>query len=138
MAVEDTTDNSRRRHEMLANLAESSAQFVHTELGMPEDDAIDLGNAVADFVAKHYAGQHIYFVKDMRTHLSERDRQICAEMERGKAVDVASKHGLSYVRIHQIYRRYREELALRAREAQGDMFARQSGAGVVGNLDADD
>lgn len=133
MAIEETTDNARRRHEMLSGLAESAAEFAQRELGVPEDDAIDLGNSLADFVASHYAGQHIYFVKDMQARLSERDRLICAEMERGKAADVAAKYGLSYVRVHQIYRRYLAELAARAKAAQRDMFAASAAAAGVDN-----
>lgn len=121
MAVEGS-DNARRRHDMLSSLAESSADWLVKNQGLSPEFAADLGNAVADFVATHYAGQHVYFVKDEAFHLDARDRKICAEMERGKAVDVAAKYGLSYVRVHQIYRRYLAELRARAATAQSDMF----------------
>ena len=128
MAAEDS-DNARRRHDMLSSLAETTAAYLMGRQGadhalsMTTEQAADIGNAVADFVATHSAGQHVYFVKDEAFHLDARDRKICAAMERGKAVDVAAQFGLSYVRVHQIYRRYLQELQARAKAAQPDMFA---------------
>ncbi len=118
------TDNTRRRHEFLQSFAERATELA-MQSGIPEEPAISFGNDLADWIADHYGGQHIYFVKDEASRLSVRDRKICAEMEFGKASDVAAKYGISYVRVHQIHRRYLAELRARARASQGDMFHAQ-------------
>lgn len=115
------TDNARRRHDFLQAFAEQATKRA-IEAGMAEEQAIAFGLDLADWIADLYGGQHIYFVKDEASRLSKRDRQICAEMEFGKASDIAAKYGISYVRVHQIHRRYLAELRARAQEAQHDMF----------------
>lgn len=121
------TDNTRRRHEFLQSFAEHATELA-MQAGMEEEPAINFGNDLADWVAERYGGQHIYFVKDEASRLSIRDRKICAEMEFGKASDVAARYGISYVRVHQIHRRYLAELRARAKAAQSDMFHAPAGA----------
>lgn len=125
------TDNARRRHDFLQAFAEQAAKRA-MEAGMAEDQAINFGVDLADWIANLYGGQHIYFVKDEASRLSKRDRQICAEMEFGKASDIAAKYGISYVRVHQIHRRWLAELRARAQAAQTDLFNAPTDAPMKG------
>lgn len=103
MAAEDI--NERRRHDLLASIAERTALRLVEVHGMREEQAADVGNDLADWVAEHYGGQSIYFVKDEGFKLNARDRYIYERMARGNAQDLAAELGLSFVRVYQIYRR---------------------------------
>ena len=102
MPPEPTSDT--RRHELYADIAEQVARRA-IDNGVPEEKAIDLGNHMADFLATHWKGQHIYFSSDRSYRLSERDWEIFRRFARGNANDLAKEFGLSYVRVHQIYKR---------------------------------
>lgn len=115
------TDNpaEQRRHELLADMAEQTAHFLIQKHAFEEEAAFDLGNTLADFLAQHWKGQHIYFVSDLAYMLSERDWEIFRRMKRGAAHDLAREYQISYVRVHQIYRRC---LAEYRRRTQHDLF----------------
>lgn len=108
-----------RRHELLADMAEQAAHHLITKHGVEEEKAFDVGNALADFLAEHWKGQHVYFVSDQAYRLSERDWEIFRRMKRGAAHDLAREFDISYVRVHQIYRRC---LAEYRRRTQHDLF----------------
>lgn len=99
------TSADARRHELLADLAEQTAVLVVEKLGTDQDKAIDVGNALADFVSQHWAGQSIYITGDSKHKLSKRDWEIYQRMQRGNAHELAKEYGISFVRIYQIYRR---------------------------------
>lgn len=101
---------ARRRHDLLADVAEHTALRLVKKHGMAEDVAADIGNDLADWMADHFGGQNVYFVKDEGYKLNERDLSIFNEIERGNAYEIAAKHGLSYVRVYQIYKRVLTEL----------------------------
>lgn len=103
MAAENIAE--RRRHELLAGVAEHTALRLVQEHKLPEELAADIGNFLADWLADHYGGQSIYFVKDEGYKLNDRDRYIFERMARGNAHDLAAELGLSFVRVYQIYRR---------------------------------
>lgn len=103
MAVDNLAE--RRRHELLASVAEHAALRLINEHGLGPELAADVGNDLADWMAEHFGGQSVYFVKDEGYKLNERDRYIFERMERGNAQELAAELGLSFVRVYQIYRR---------------------------------
>lgn len=115
-----------RRHELLADMAEQAAHHLITKHGVEEEKAFDVGNALADFLAEHWKGQHVYFVSDQAYRHAERDWEIFRRMGRGNAHDLAREFGISYVRVHQIYRRC---LAEYRRRTQHDLFTAAQEAG---------
>jgi Mor family transcriptional regulator len=94
-----------RRHEMLQDVAESSAQFLIREHKMGPEMAGDVGNFVADFLCDHWGGQGIYIPVDSAYKMRERDQQIYARLRLGNAHDLAREFGISYVRAYQIHKR---------------------------------
>lgn len=101
--LENATDI--RRHEMLQDLADQSAQYLIREHALAQDVAGDLGNFVADFLCEHWKGQNVYIPADAQFKMSQRDLQIYQRMQRGSAPDLAREFGISYVRVYQIYKR---------------------------------
>lgn len=99
-----------RRHQLLQDVAERSAQFAIKHLAVEEDKAIDFGNDLADFLSEHWKGQSIYISADTRYHHTERDLEIFRRMKRGNANEIAKDLGISFVRVHQIHRRLLAEL----------------------------
>lgn len=98
------TNADRRRHELLADVAEQTARNL-IKHGISEEKACDIGNELADFFSEHWNGQNIYMVADSQFKLSKRDHEIYQRMERGNAHELAKEFGLSYVRVYQIYKR---------------------------------
>lgn len=114
----DTPANARR-HELLADVADLTARRLIETHGIDEAIAIDVGNDLADMLADHWKGQNIYIVGDQQFKLSQRDWEIFRRMERGNAHDLAREFGISYVRVHQIFRRCLAEFRARS---QGGLF----------------
>jgi Mor family transcriptional regulator len=108
-----------RRHELLADVAEVTARELHEKHGVDLDMAVDVGNALADFLAEHWKGQNIYMVSDREFKLSKRDQEIFERMKRGNANELAAELGISYVRVHQVYKRVLLEAR---RRVQPDLF----------------
>lgn len=104
--------SSARRHELLTGVAEHTAMRLIEKHGLTVDQAAEVGNDLADWLAEYFGGQAVYFVKDAGVQLDERDHQIFLRMRRGNAHELAAEFGISYVRVHQIYRR-------RLKEARG-------------------
>ena len=113
------TSADARRHELLADLAEQTAVLLVEKLGTDQDKAIDVGNALADFVSQHWAGQSIYIVADSKHKLSKRDWEIYQRMQRGNAHELALEYKISFVRVYQIYRRC---LAIARAQTQPGLF----------------
>lgn len=99
-----------RRHQLLQDVAERAAQFAMKSLSVDQEQAIDFGNHLADFLSEHWQGQSIYISADARYHHTERDLEIFRRMKRGNANDIAKDLGISFVRVHQIHRRLLAEL----------------------------
>lgn len=99
------TNADMRRHELLGDVAEKTAQRLIEIHGMEEEKACDIGNDLADFLSTHWNGQNIYMNADAQFKLSKRDQQIYQRMQRGNAHELAKEFGLSYVRVYQIYKR---------------------------------
>ncbi|MGA0569605.1 Mor transcription activator family protein [Variovorax sp. VNK109] len=122
------TPAEARRHELLADVAEQAAVQLMKKHGVAEEQAIDVGNHLADWLAEHWKGQNIYIVGDQSFRLSKRDWEIFRRMERGNAHELAREFGISYVRVHQIYRRCLVEWRKRS---QNDLFGAESGAATA-------
>lgn len=101
--------SSARRHELLAGVAEHTATRLIEKHGLTVEQAADIGNDLADWMADYFGGQAVYFVKDAGVQLDERDHQIFMRMRRGNAHELAAEFGISYVRVYQIYRRRLEQ-----------------------------
>lgn len=108
-----------RRHELLADVAEQTARRLIERHALDEGLAVDVGNALADFLAEHWKGQNVYIVGDQAYKLAERDWEIFRRMERGNAHELAKEYGISYIRVYQIHKRC---LAEYRRRTQPDLF----------------
>jgi Mor family transcriptional regulator len=64
-----------RRNELLADVA-SRAEELCRDLGLPPDQAEQVGAAIADTLADDFGGQVISFPKDHAFRLSKRDQAI--------------------------------------------------------------
>lgn len=107
------------RHELLSDLAETSAQHLIKKHGLDELVAADLGNAVADFLCEHWKGQSVYIPADETFKMSQRDLQIYQRMARGNAPELAREFGISTVHVYQVYRRI---LAAQRAKVQPGLF----------------
>lgn len=108
-----------RRHELLADLAETTARRLIEKHGVEPEKACDVGNELADFISSHWQGQSIYIVSDSMYKLSKRDLEIYERMGRGNAHQIAKEMSISYVRVYQIYKRVLK--AMRAK-VQPELF----------------
>lgn len=117
--------NAAKRHEMLSDVAEAAAKMLIEKHGIDQDVAIEVGNGVADLLASRWRGQQIYMVSDRGFQLSRRDWEIFERMRRGNANDLAAEYGISFVRIHQIYKRC---LAEARRRIQPGLFGEAESA----------
>ena len=122
MAAENIAE--RRRHELLAGVAEHTALRLVRQHNMEPEAAADIGNDLADWLADHYGGQSVYFVKDEGYKLNDRDRMIFERMGRGNAHDLAAELGLSFVRVYQIYKRC---LTAARKDRQPQLFGDDTG-----------
>jgi Mor family transcriptional regulator len=116
-----------RRHEMLQDLAEASANHLIREHAVDQAVACDLGNTIADFLCNHWKGQNVYIPADTPFKMSARDLEIYRRMERGNAPDLAREFNLSFVRVYQIYRRM---LAINRARLQPGLFGDDAGKDV--------
>ncbi|WP_208508413.1 Mor transcription activator family protein [Variovorax paradoxus] len=117
------TPGEIRRHELFSEMAERLARHMMDKHGIEEDRAIDIGNDLADFLTEHWKGQNVYINSDREFRLSKRDWEIFGRMRRGNANDLAAEYGISYVRVHQVYRRC---LAEARRRVQPDLFGQNA------------
>lgn len=117
--MSDNNHAAHRRHELLAAVAEHTAQRLVEKHKLPLDQAADIGNDLADWMAEYFGGQSVYFVKDEGFRLNARDRMIFERMARGNAHELAAELGISYVRVYQIHRRC---LAEARRRLQPQLF----------------
>ncbi|MDP2380171.1 MAG: Mor transcription activator family protein [Pseudohongiella sp.] len=101
-----------RRNDLLQDVAEVTGEKLIKVLGLPEERAAEVGNAIADFLAEHWRGQNIYFPGAWRFKCMDRDWEIHRRMERGNAPDLAAEFGISFVRVYQIFKRCQQQLKL--------------------------
>lgn len=98
----------RRRSALYEDFAECAAdQLIRVHL-MKEEAAIELAEALAQFLVDHWGGQNIYIPREFRHKTSERDWEIFRRLERGNANELAAEFGISQVRVYQINRRCAE------------------------------
>lgn len=97
------TATEARRHELLADVAEHIAQRLIEKHGV-EEAAFDVGNSLADFLADHWKGQDIYMPGDQAFKPNARLGDLSPIRARNSD-ELAREHGISKVRVHQIYKR---------------------------------
>lgn len=112
--------NEQRRHALYGDVAEKIGQSLMELIGLSMDDAAQIGNALADFLAGQWKGQYIYFTADTPYRHNQRDLDIYRRMGRGMAPVLAQEYGISTMRVYQIYRRM---LELQRSKLQPDLFA---------------
>lgn len=117
MSFPPETAIEARRHDFLASIAEKVAQHLIEKHGVAEEAAVDAGNDLADFLAASWKGQSIYMPVDQAFKLNERDWKIFRDFQRGNANELAREHGVSKVRIHQIYKRCLVEFRARTQHS---------------------
>lgn len=108
--------------EMIRDWSDIVTQALVDRLGLPAEQAGDLGTEIALSISQEYAGQNIYMPACVAFRASQRDREIWAEYNRaaGRNVDhLVKTYGLSYVHILRICRRMRH---IERSERQTDMF----------------
>jgi Mor family transcriptional regulator len=94
-----------RRSELLASVASTAAELA-LELGLPQEQAEQLGAAVADGLADSWGGQTLYFPIDAAYQLSPRDREILEAHRHGTSVaKLARDHSMSEQGIRKLLRR---------------------------------
>jgi Mor family transcriptional regulator len=96
-----------RRNELLADVAAHAAATAQ-ELGVPADQAEQIGAAVADALAANWGGQTLSFPKDAAFRLSQREQEILA----------AHRAGTPVPRLAQVYRMSEQGLRKLLRRAE--------------------
>lgn len=127
------TDMEIRRHELFGDMAEQCTKRLMESHGIPLEAAVDIGNAIADFLADHWAGQYVYITADTRFRHSHRDLKIFQQMGRGKAAQLGREHGISVVRVYQIYKFMRAQMI---RRVQPGLFEQDALPPLVSAEDA--
>ena len=87
--------------------------------GQDAEKADQIGQEIAQRMAVHWGGQHIYFPMGLSFKLSQRYRQIYSEFNGTNHSDLARKFRMSLPWIYKIVKAGRQEEITRR---QGDMF----------------
>lgn len=94
-----------RRSELLTSAAATAAEMARA-FGVPEDQAEQIGAAIADSLADSWGGQTVYFPIDAAYQLSPRDRAILDAHRRGTTVaKLARDNSMSEQGIRKLLRR---------------------------------
>lgn len=98
------SQNSERGQELLSDLAAHAGQLLADRAGLDEEQAAQIGAELADYMRRHWGGQHLYFAKGDEHGLTKRDLEIWRRANGRNTSELASEYGLSRVRIYQILR----------------------------------
>lgn len=94
-----------RRNELLSSAAETAAEIAR-QFGVEQDQAEQIGAAVADALADSWGGQTVYFPHDAAYKLSPRDRAILDAHRKGATVaTLARENRMSEQGIRKLLRR---------------------------------
>lgn len=100
-------------------LAEFAARTLSEELGLPEDQAIDLGIKIAQGGCREFKGEIIYVPKDRFTEIDQRDLDmLAAYVAAGRNITPVAKQ--FDVCVQTAYRRIRL--------LEGTLYAKRQGA----------
>lgn len=118
MASDKVSRSEKNRAELLLDVA-THASHLAVELGFAKDVSDQLGSALADHLAEHWAGQIITIPRDYAFKLSERDLKIWEEFDGHNHSQLARKYDLSVNAIYRLLKRtHRRAMSLK----QNDMF----------------
>lgn len=106
-----------RRAELLAHVAARAADTA-TDFGLSEDQADQVGAAIADALADDFGGQVLSFPKDSAYRLSIRDRAILEAHRNGASL-------LTLMRDYKITERGLRRLLKRAESRDRDLRQQQ-------------
>jgi Mor family transcriptional regulator len=119
MTIHD--DFKSKGPDLLVDLASHVAATLVELLEMRQDLAEHAGYEVADRIASHWRGQHIYVPMGLAPKALSRNRLIYEEFNGRNHSELARKHGVSLVWLYKIIKTvHKEEQARR----QPDMFAK--------------
>jgi len=102
--------NKRKGPELIAELADLAARELE-EVGLPQEQARDLGVRIADAFAGSFGGVLVYIPQNTAKRIAERDEEILRELGTVDAQTLALKHGIC---VQQIYRAARRAKARRS------------------------
>ncbi len=95
-----------RRAELLEDVAAQTATILAEFPGIDHDLREQIGYSLADHLADHWAGQHVYMPMDAAFRCSARERSILQERSAGTSIgDLARKYGMTERSIYRLLRR---------------------------------
>ncbi|MCP1292943.1 MULTISPECIES: Mor transcription activator family protein [Chromobacterium] len=101
--------------ELLVDLAQHVAMTLKQLANTEQQQAEQLGQEIAERMAKHWGGQNIYFPIGLSYQSSLRDQQIYGEFTGGNHAELARRYGVSLQWIYKIIKTERQrELEQRA------------------------
>lgn len=107
--------------DLLVDLADHVAVTLIEMLQVPQHLAEHAGLEVADRIAAHWRGQHIYVPMGLAPKAYSRNRLIYEEFNGRNHSELARKHGVSLVWLYKIVKTvHKDEMAKR----QPDMFSK--------------
>ena len=99
--------------EILSDLAAMVSEQLVEKYKFSEDDAVEMGSEIAEFVRGHYAGQQIYFPKGSQVELSRRDRRIIELYNGNNVIELGMMFKISTMRVRQIINLDRRRLQMK-------------------------
>jgi Mor family transcriptional regulator len=109
--------------DLLLDLADHVSAAIVEMLQLPKDVADHVGFEVADRIAAHWRGQHIYVPMGLAPKALSRNRQIYEEFNGKNHSELARKYSVSLVWLYKIIKTvHKEEMGRR----QPDMFSKTS------------
>lgn len=110
MAVERVERVTKKRNEMLADIAAGSAAIL-LNFGLDQQRANRAGDEIADFMADSFGGQVVNFPKDFRYKLEKRHQEIMDRFDGTNRNELAQEYGLTVRAIYKICQRARKKKA---------------------------
>lgn len=97
---------SNRRHELLSGVAAVGAAVAGQFKTIDKDAADQIGAAIADALARDWAGQTIYYPSDASYQLTPRDRAMLEAHRRGRTIaELALEHRISEQWVRELLKR---------------------------------
>lgn len=109
MTVPHDSRMAARRHEMLADIADTIAKQL-LEHGIPQAGAELIGIALADHLAAHWGGQVFSFPKDAAFIQAQRDLEVYQAFTGDNYDVLALRYGLSERSVRALVARVRAKL----------------------------
>lgn len=99
----------KRASELLSHVVSKGRALLVARLNADQETAQEIARDLAIELARDFGGHFFYFPRNLADALAGRDREIYAAYNGRNITELASKYGLSEVRIYQILDRVRRE-----------------------------